>query len=62
MNADEILNDLRERLIRAADQLHEMADERFAGARLADGHRLSSKESGIRLALSYLNDYDRERA
>ncbi len=48
--------DLRARLVRALDVLDEMADRELRGRRLM---RLMGKAEGVRLALSYLDEYQR---
>lgn len=48
--------DLHDRLTRAARTLEERAD----GAGEDDTPRLRGKESGVRLALSYMDDYRAE--
>lgn len=51
------LTDYRDRLERAAKDLRLMADMRYDRHLPLDAARLSGKAEGVRLALSYLDEY-----
>jgi len=60
MTADEILDDLRDRLVKAADGLQRMAAEYAEHGTWDTARRLDGKAQGVRLALSYIHDYNRQ--
>lgn len=51
------MRDLRERLSRADKELQKMADKAQCDGRAEDAARLSAKADGVRLALSYAQEY-----
>lgn len=51
------MRDLRERLSRADKELQKMADQAQRDGRTEDAVRLSAKANGVRLALSYAQEY-----
>lgn len=52
------LTDYRARLTRAEDGLMALAERKYGEHLPLDGARLSGKAEGVRLAMSYLNEYE----
>jgi len=59
VNADEILDDLRDRLDKAIVRLDD-ARLRVPPSNSNEAWRLTGKAAGVRLALSYIHDYNRQ--
>ena len=60
MTGDEILDDLRERLTKAARALERVAAQNAERGTWTNAARLDGKAQGVRLALSYIHDYNRQ--